>query len=382
MRPASWRGWRLRTPRLTQQGTRADEDAAQARELEEDAERCLAGAESELAQAQTAASDHNARRRALLGAVEEEGRRLARLEAECVGIERERAGLSGTGFEETQRAARAQAVAELAEALAVAERETQAAEARHAEARELETVSREPLADAERAAQRLETEARTLANLLGSDANGPWPRAVDVVSVARGYEAALGAALGDDLDASVDEEAPAHWSLIAPAGEDPHLPPDAEPLAQRVATPPALARRLAQVGVVARADGKRLSALLKPGQRLVSREGRSLALGRLRRCRRSADAGRAPARRKESPRRPRARNRGCAPGGRGSERRSRKPRPQRRGRPRPRRRNGGSACAAARAASDNARDALAEFERARAQTLSRLSARRRGLFAR
>src|SRR5262249_28472886 len=130
-----------------------------------------------------------------------------------------------------------------------------------------------PLVDAERAAQRLETEARTLVNLLGSDANGPWSRAVDAVSVARGYEAALGAALGDDLDASVDEEAPAHWSLIAPAREDPHLPPEAEPLAERVAAPPALARRLAQVGIVARAEGKRQSLLLRPGQRLVSREG-------------------------------------------------------------------------------------------------------------
>ena len=129
------------------------------------------------------------------------------------------------------------------------------------------------MAEAERAAQRLETEARTVAGLLGSDSSGPWPRVVDAVSVARGYEAALGAALGDDLDASVDEAAPAHWSLIAPADEDPSLPAGADPLAARVAAPPALARRLAQVGVVARAEGKRLAQDLKPGQRLVSLEG-------------------------------------------------------------------------------------------------------------
>ena len=305
---------------LGEQGTQAEEDAAQARELEEGAERRLASAESELAQAQTVASDHNARRRALLGAVEEEGRRLTRLEAECVGIERERGGLSGAGFDEAERMARAQAVAELAEALGAAEREAQAAEARHAEAREAETRSRGPLADAERAAQRLETEARTLANLLGSDANGPWPRAVDAVSVARGYEAALGAALGDDLDASVDENAPAHWSLIAPAGEDPHLPPDAEPLAERVAAPPALARRLAQVGVVARAEGKRLSGLLKPGQRLVSLEGDLWRWDGFVAAAEAPDPGRAPARREEPSRRPRARSRGRAPGGRGSQR--------------------------------------------------------------
>ena len=37
--------------------------------------------------------------------------------------------------------------------------------------------------------------------------------------------------------------------------------------------PPELARRLAQIGVVSRADGPQLAKLLKPGQRLVSPEG-------------------------------------------------------------------------------------------------------------
>ena len=258
---------------LADEGAKADAEATRAREWEASAERRSASAESVLVEAQAAASDLNARRRSLLAAAEEEGRRLARLEAECAGIERDHASLRGLGFEETERLARANAVAALAEALAAAERETLAAEEGHAAAREIEARSRVPLMEAERAAQGLETEARTLAGLLGSDSTGPWPRAVDAVSVARGYEAALGAALGDDLDASVDEQAPAHWSLISPSGDDPPLPLGADPLAARVAAPPALARRLAQVGIVARAGGKRLSRMLKPGQRLVSVEG-------------------------------------------------------------------------------------------------------------
>ncbi len=358
---------------LEQQADQAEEDAARARESEEGAEQRLASAESELAQSQAAASDHNARRRALLGAVEEEGRRLTQLEAECAAIERERAGLSRAGFDEVQRAARARAVAELAETLAAAEREAQAAEARHAEAREAEALSRGPLANAERAAQRLETEALTLANLLGSDANGPWPRAVDVVNVARGFEAALGAALGDDLDAAIDENAPAHWSMIAPAGEDPYLPPGVEPLAERVVAPPALARRLAQVGVVARAEGKGLSRLLKPGQRLVSLEGdlwrwdgfvaaaeaptpaaRRLAeKNRLGDLEREAEAARQAAAVLSAAAASAA---DAAQEAAGAEADLRQ-----------RVRLG-------RAASDNVRDALAEFERARAETLSRLSA--------
>src|SRR6185437_6575816 len=54
---------------------------------------------------------------------------------------------------------------------------------------------------------------------------------------------------------------------------DPTLPEGAVALAQFVQGPPELARRLAQIGVVERADGPRLAQMLKAGQRLVSREG-------------------------------------------------------------------------------------------------------------
>jgi chromosome segregation protein len=358
---------------LGEQEARADEDAVQAGEAEQGAERRLASAESALAEAQVAASDLAARRRALVATFEEEGRRLTRLEAECAGIERERGALNASGFEEAERAARAQALAEAAEALAATERETLAAEERHATAREAEAQRRGPLADAERAAQRLETEARTVAGLLGSDTSGPWPRAVDVVSVARGYEAALGAALGDDLEASVDEAAPAHWSLISPVDADPVLPAGADPLAGHVAAPPALARRLAQVGIVARAEGKRLAPELKPGQRLVSLEGdlwrwdgfvsaaeapsaaarRLVEKNRLGDLEREAEAARQTAAALSAEAASAAndaREAGALEAGW---------RAQTRG---------------ARAASDAARDALAQFERARTQTLSRLSA--------
>ena len=90
--------------------------------------------------------------------------------------------------------------------------------------RRSEARSRGPLATAEREAQALETEARTLANLLGAGAARDFPPVVDAIAVARGYEAALGAALGDDLEAPVDEAAPAHWSRVPPDPADPQLP--------------------------------------------------------------------------------------------------------------------------------------------------------------
>ena len=281
--------------------------------------------------------------------------------------------LAARALTNSTHAARSEAVAEAAGTLAAAEHETLAAEERHAAAREIEAQRRGRLAEAERVAQRLETEARTLAGLLGSDSSGPWPRAVDAVSVARGYEAALGAALGDDLEASVDEAAPAHWSLIESASEDPSLPAGADPLAVRVSAPPALARRLAQVGVVARADGKRLAQELKPGQRLVSLEGdlwrwdgfASAAEAPTAGARRLAEKNRLGdlEREAEAARQAAAALSVEAASAAGATREASAAETEWRGRTR-----------AARTASDSARDALAQFERDRAKTLSRLSA--------
>jgi chromosome segregation protein len=129
-----------------------------------------------------------------------------------------------------------------------------------------------PLAEAEKRAGRLETEARTLEKLLEGGGGDLWAPVVESVEVEKGYETALGAALGDDLDASIEPSAPAHWALTSGAG-DPALPPGVRPLAELVRAPPALTRRLAQIGVVLRGEGASLRALLKPGQRLVSKEG-------------------------------------------------------------------------------------------------------------
>ena len=118
----------------------------------------------------------------------------------------------------------------------------------------------------------VETEARTLSKLLDSNAGGLWPPVVEEMKVEKGYEAAIGAALGDDLEASANTSAPAHWASTDASG-DPALPPGVTPLSQLVQAPPALARRLAQIGVVLREEGPRLRGLLKPGQRLVSKDG-------------------------------------------------------------------------------------------------------------
>ena len=99
------------------------------------------------------------------------------------------------------------------------------------------------------------------------------PPILDQIKVAAGYEMALAAALGDDLDAPVSQEAPLHWRLNAASSADPGLPAGAEPLIGHVVGPVELERRLRQIGVIAADDGPRLQRQLRPGQRLVSRQG-------------------------------------------------------------------------------------------------------------
>ncbi len=216
-------------------------------------------------------ADLTARRNALGAAMREQGDRAARLAHEIAAVDAELDEIAAEGradFAPLAKAAEAaQAAAAEGEAAAVR------AEAAHSAARQALDAARAPLAEAERRAQRLETEARTLAKLLHVDAKKLWPPALDHVSVDKGYEAALGAALGDDLEAPIDPSAPMRWAGAAIDAADPALPKGVEPLAERVKAPEQLARRLAQIGVIARDQAERFIPLLKPGQRLVSREG-------------------------------------------------------------------------------------------------------------
>ncbi len=138
-----------------------------------------------------------------------------------------------------------------------------------------EVALRQPVQDARSNLNRIETEARTISNILNAGSKGDlFPAVVEQIKVERGYEAALGAALGDDLDQPDDPASPAHWTTVEAAGTDPQLPDGLDTLADHVEAPRALARRLAQIGVVASAEeGTARRTELMPGQRLVSREG-------------------------------------------------------------------------------------------------------------
>ena len=194
--------------------------------------------------------------------------RLARVVSQFEQARREREAL---GPLETPELATARAALETAQAeLTVAREAVEAAEAARGDLARAEAEARTNARAAEDRLGRLQTEARGLAQLLVSGKRD-HPPALDKVSAAKGYEAALAAALGDDLDAALDARAAAHW-----AGADapsPVWPRGVEPLAAHVTAPAELAARLALCAVASQSEAPRLAKQLPTGARLVTVEG-------------------------------------------------------------------------------------------------------------
>ncbi|WP_265528732.1 chromosome segregation SMC family protein [Sphingomicrobium marinum] len=205
-----------------------------------------------------------AERRVADAALESAEAQLARITADLERID-DLAGELGDGSEEQTRlkaAEKARADAEndakAAEAaMARAERERLAA----VEARD-EAQSALAAAKAELAAANSELEA--LSRALDQGGKG----AIAGLKAAPGFEQALAAALGDDIEAEIGGDGPRRWDM-PDGGDDPKLPNGAVPLAARVEAPAELKRRLAMVGVVDRDTGQKLAA----GQRIVTRDG-------------------------------------------------------------------------------------------------------------
>ena len=210
-----------------------------------------------------------AERQSLERAIRHGEERIAKLGQQLEQIVRERATLADA---EEKKAA----IAQQGEELELAHAKTEAASATALAAEEAlraartdEAAKRDPMQNAERELARLAAEAKTLSNMLSVDEKGLWPPLIDAVTVEPGYEKALGAALGEDLSVPTDTAAPIHWDTVN-AADDAALPEAARALSSVVKGPAAMARRLAQIGLVTPEQGKALQAQLKPGQRLVS----------------------------------------------------------------------------------------------------------------
>jgi chromosome segregation protein len=235
------------------------------------AEETLDTAEAALRAATTLLAEARAERGKLEAEKAEVEVRVVKLDAQAAELAAELAKREAEGGSEGALAGLHATLAELSAAVQTVETELQAAEAAEEAARGEEVSVRSLAAAAKLASQELETELATLIKLLAPAHD--WPPIVEEIKVTSGYELALGAALGDDLDAASDEGAPSHWRLLSASDEDPKLPQGALPLSKFVKGPAVLARRLQQIGVVEAGKGRALQTALKPGQLLVSKEG-------------------------------------------------------------------------------------------------------------
>ncbi|WP_421913914.1 chromosome segregation protein SMC [Mesorhizobium sp.] len=258
---------------LNSENAGAAEREATTRAAFEQAGATLAASETKLsaltAERAEAAASRNQIERSLRETAERRdrfARQLAELDRELSDIVSRVAGLPDPA-EKRVLVEQALALLEESEA-AVLETEEAVIEARAAEG-----AARPPVQDAKAELARIETEARTLAKILNAASGELFPSVLEQISVERGFETALGAALGEDLDVPLDRSAPVHWGQSEIQPGDPALPEGIKSLASVVRAPAQLARRLAQIGIVEAEDGRRLQSQLSPGQRLVTLEG-------------------------------------------------------------------------------------------------------------
>jgi chromosome segregation protein len=236
------------------------------------AETARIAAEAALNAAQAEAAEAQAARRSAEQRLAEAEARAERLAQALAAAERDHAARAA-GDEALKRIAALQQAAEtrIAEYEAALAASETAERAGHA-ARAAEQAARPRFGEAERLLQRLETEARTIRKLVENTEPGLWTPAIDLITVEKGLEIALAAALGEDLEASIEAGAARNWAGEATA-DLPALPEGAEPVAAYVKAPPALHARLSQIGLVTREAGAALQKQLRQGQRLVTREG-------------------------------------------------------------------------------------------------------------
>jgi chromosome segregation protein len=231
-----------------------------------DAERAARDAEVALAQALAAQASEAAEAR-----VAEAALAAARTRAERAARDQARidAEIRALGDAEPLKAEKAHA----AEARAQAQRRAETARAglARADASERGAIESRDRAQSARAAAhaelaQLDSEAAALAKATRPSGKD---RLLDRLKVDAGYERALAAALGDDLEAGLDTSAERYWEGAEPLPGDPDAPAGTTPLSGHVAAPAGLARRLAQV-LVAESDAGQPLAV---GQRLVTLAG-------------------------------------------------------------------------------------------------------------
>lgn len=156
-------------------------------------------------------------------------------------------------------------------ALETARAAEQSLTADRTQAEEADRDAREELSTVRQAAQKLTAEKSALENVLRRSGSADWAPALDSMQAKAGYEQALAAVLGEDLEAAVGGTAGLRWDGADVPNQD--LPSHVDPITNFITAPKELQARLSQIGVASADDIQAKAKTLKPGQRLVSPRG-------------------------------------------------------------------------------------------------------------
>jgi chromosome segregation protein len=251
-------------------GAKANAAFKAAEEARESAGARRAEAEAKLEALAGEAAARRARAETLAQSAAAAGARLARLHARKHEMDALADDIAASEIALTAITAAAQGAASAEAASSAARAALAQAEASVKAAEQTDEAAWAPYRAAESAARELDAEVRALDKLAPPE-NAKFAPVLAGIEVEAGYERALAAALGDDLDASLNKDAPTRWAGAQAANAQ--LPAEAASLARFIKAPAALAARISLIGVVEAAHGARLQGELGPGMRLVSRAG-------------------------------------------------------------------------------------------------------------
>ena len=223
-------------------------------------------AEAALAEILARQAAMRAERRVAEAALDAANAQLSRIEQERQKLSDQLASL-GDGSEHVRARDEAETKAKAAtDALARAEARRVEAEEGRSNAAERRDSAESGLAAARAGLSAARSEHEALARALDQGGGA----AIASLKAERGYERALAAALGEDAEAAIGGDAQRRWEGSDALPGDPKLAAGMECLADHVAAPPELVRRLKQVAVADEDRGQALAV----GQRLVTKAGR------------------------------------------------------------------------------------------------------------
>ena len=214
-------------------------------------------------------ADKSARRELAEREISQSGARLERLHSEKAEAENKLSELGGKSDDSANLFGATLKTA--LEAVEKARGQEQDLQEQRQSAEQINKQNRETLADAERELSAMEAEKSAIEKIIRHNPDSNIVPALEKIEVDKGYENALAAALGDDLEAPIDPSSNMQWTgAKIPAFS---LPATAEPLSAFVKAPDELAARLSQIGVVDDHAITLLKDQLRPGQRLVTKSG-------------------------------------------------------------------------------------------------------------